>query len=57
MRAYNLYHKETKINSKPLNRDAVDEILHNKIVSKKINDTQYKQFEVKDLRIVECILV
>lgn len=57
MRAYNLYYKRGKINSKPLSKEIVKKLMQSDIITKKISDAEVQQFRTKDVRVVECIIV
>jgi len=57
MKGYNLYFNETKLNSAPLTRDDVKIIQSNKYINKKIDNSTVQKILVKDIKIVECIIV
>lgn len=57
MKGYNLYFNETKLNSVPLTRDDVKIIQSNKYINKKIDNSTVQKILVKDIKIVECIIV
>lgn len=57
MRAYNLYYKRNKINMKPLSGEIVTKLMQSDVITKKISNTETQQFNTKDVRVVECIIV
>jgi len=54
---YNIYHGNNKINKFPLNESDIREIIKYKIVNKKISETETKQYNLDDLKIIKCIVV
>lgn len=63
MKAYNLYYQNERLNNRPLSKeDLIKDVLSNKkeyIYKTKIfnNDTKIMKINVKDIKIVECIVV
>jgi len=57
MKAYNIYNKGKKINSKPLGVDAINTIFGSKVVSVRVSDNTYRQYNVAELKIIECTVV
>ena len=63
MKAYNLYYQNERLNNRPLSKeDLIKDVLSNKkeyIYKTKIfnNNTKIMKINVKDIKIVECIVV
>lgn len=63
MKAYNLYYKNERLNNRPMSKEDLEKnILQNKkeyIYKKKIfgNTTDIAKINIKDIKIVECIIV
>ena len=57
MIGYNLYIKGNKINNKPLSVDMLRKIIANGKFSKQVGDNVYKQYNIKDIKVIKSIIV
>lgn len=57
MKAYNIYYKNEKVNSKPLAIDDVNNILLRDTIVMKTRTNKEETVNVRDLRIIKCTIL
>lgn len=57
MKAYNIYYKNSKLNSKPLNTDNIKDILSKGFIIKKVDENKSEKINVSNLNIIKCTII
>lgn len=57
MKAYNIYYKNNKLNSKPLDTDNIKDILSKGFIIKKVDENKSEKINVSNLKIIKCTII
>lgn len=57
MKAYNIYYKNSKLNSKPLDTDSIKDILSKGFIIKKVDENKSEKINVSNLNIIKCTII